>query len=80
MLNLNKINVDIGPVGILKNASLNLNQGDFSTANIISEKINEIFGPDVAVPLDATSIKVRSPEDPGQKVSFVSLLENLKIY
>ena len=28
MLNLNKINVDIGPVGILKNASLNLNQGE----------------------------------------------------
>ena len=28
MLLLNKINVDIGPVGILKNASLNLNQGE----------------------------------------------------
>ena len=28
MLKLNKINVDIGPVGILKNASLNLNQGE----------------------------------------------------
>jgi len=28
MLSLNKINVDIGPVGILKNASLNLNQGE----------------------------------------------------
>jgi branched-chain amino acid transport system ATP-binding protein len=27
-LSLNKINVDIGPVGILKNASLNLNQGE----------------------------------------------------
>ena len=27
------------------NLVLNLNQGDFSTANIISEKINEIFGP-----------------------------------
>ena len=28
MLSLNKINVDIGPVGILKNASLNLSQGE----------------------------------------------------
>ena len=28
MLSLNKINVDIGPVGILKKASLNLNQGE----------------------------------------------------
>ena len=54
-------------------------QGDFSTANIVSEKINEIFGPEVAVPLDATSIKVRAPEDPAQKVSFVSLLENIEV-
>ena len=28
MLSLNKINVDIGPVGILKNASLDLSQGE----------------------------------------------------
>lgn len=61
------------------NLVLNLNQGDFSTANIISEKINEIFGPEVAVPLDSTSIRVRSPEDPAQKVSFVSLLENIEV-
>ena len=32
------------------NLVLNLHQGDFSTANIVSEKINEIFGPEVAVP------------------------------
>ena len=56
-----------------------MHQGDFSTANIVSEKINEIFGPEVAVPLDATSIKVRAPEDPAQKVSFVSLLENIEV-
>ena len=28
MLSLNKINVDIGPVGILKKASLSLSQGE----------------------------------------------------
>ena len=61
------------------NLVLNLNQGDFSTANIIAEKINEIFGPEVAVPLDSTSIRVRSPEEPAQKVSFVSLLENIEV-
>ena len=37
----------------------------------------KFLGP-VAVPLDATSIKVRAPEDPAQKVSFVSLLENIE--
>ncbi len=61
------------------NLMLNLNQGDFSTANIIAEKINDIFGPQVAVALDSTSVKVRAPKDPAQKVSFVSLLENIEV-
>ena len=61
------------------NIILNLHQGDFSTSLEVSNAINEIFGPDVSVPLDASSIKVRSPKDPGQKVAFVSLLENIEI-
>ncbi len=58
---------------------LNLDQGDFSTANSIAESINKIFGPEVAVALDSTSIKVKSPSDPSQKVSFMSLLENVDV-
>ena len=61
------------------NIILNLHQGDFSTSLEVSNAINEIFGPDVSVPLDASSIKVRSPKDPAQKVAFVSLLENIEI-
>ncbi len=61
------------------NIILNLNQGDFSTALAVSESINEIFGPNVSVPLDASSIKVRAPSDPSQKVAFVSLLENIEV-
>ena len=61
------------------NIILNLHQGDFSTSLEVSNAINEIFGPDVSVPLDASSIKVRSPKDPAQKVAFVSLLENIVI-
>ena len=62
-----------------ENIILNLNQGDFSTALAVSEAINEIFGPDVSVPLDASSIKIRAPLDPSQKVAFVSLLENIEV-
>ena len=62
-----------------ENIILNLNQGDFSTALAVSESINEIFGPDVSVPLDASSIKIRAPLDPSQKVAFVSLLENIEV-
>ena len=59
------------------NVVLNLHQSDFSQANKIAETINETFGPDVAIPLDSTSIKVRTPENPSQKVSFIGLLENI---
>ena len=57
---------------------LNLNQGDFTTAANVAEAINEVFGPDVAVPLDSSSVRVRAPADPTQRVSFVSLLENIE--
>ncbi len=59
------------------NIVLNLHQGDFSQANRIANTINETFGPDVAIPMDSTSIKVRTPEKPSQKVSFIGLLENI---
>ena len=58
---------------------LNLNQADFSTASRVSEAINEVFGPEVSVPLDSSSIKVRAPIDKSQKVAFMSLLENVQV-
>lgn len=58
---------------------LNLNRNDFSTANNVVEAINDIFGPDVAVALDGTSIRVRAPSDPSQRVSFMSLLEAIEV-
>jgi len=61
------------------NILLNLHQGDFSTTNRVAEAINDVFGGGVAVPLDSTTIRVRAPIDPAQKVSFVSLLENIEV-
>ena len=61
------------------NVLLNLHQSDFSTAMRVADAVNEVFGPEVAVPLDASTIKVRAPVDPSQKVSFVSLLENIEV-
>jgi len=58
---------------------LNLHQGDFSTALNISQAINETFGDGMAMPLDKNSIRVRAPNDPSQKVGFVSMLENLNV-
>ncbi len=60
-----------------KDIILNLHQADFSQATKLAESINDTFGPDVAIPIDSTSVKVRTPEDPSQKVSFIGLLENI---
>lgn len=58
---------------------LNLNRGDFTASANMAEAINNIFGPDVAIPLDANSVRVRAPQDPSQRVAFVSLLENIEV-
>ena len=62
-----------------KNFVMNLHQADFTTANRIVEEINKLFGPGVSRALDGTSIVVNAPKDPSQKVSFMSLLENIEV-
>ena len=57
---------------------INLHRNDFSTAAAVAEAVNGVFGPEVAVALDGTSIRVRAPQDPAQRVSFMSLLENIE--
>ena len=61
------------------NLILNLHQGDFSITNQVAEAVNDVFGNGVAVALDSRSVKVRAPVDPAQKVSFISMLENIEI-
>ena len=62
-----------------ENILLNLHQGDFSTSGRVAEAINDVFGAGVATALDSTSIKVRAPINPAEKVSFVSSLENIQV-
>lgn len=58
---------------------MNLNAPDFTTAQRLATAINDAMGPDTAQPLDAVSIEVRAPGDAGDKVAFVSILENLEV-
>lgn len=58
---------------------LNLNHPDFTTARRVSEQINALLGPNMAKAMDATSIRVTAPRDPNQRVSFLSVLENLEV-
>ena len=59
--------------------TFNLKQADFTTARRVAESINELLGPDVARALDATSVYVTAPKDLNQRVSYMSLLENIEV-
>ena len=59
--------------------TFNLRAPDFTTSKRVSDQINQLLGPGVARSLDATSIIVASPKDPSQRVTFLSVLENLDI-
>ena len=61
------------------NVLLNLRDGDFTTASSIIQAINAKFGADVATALDSVSIVVRAPMDTSQRVSFVSMSENIDV-
>jgi len=58
---------------------LNLHRSDFSTAAAVAEAIDKIFGDGIAVAIDGSSIRVRAPVDPSQRVSFVGLLESVEV-
>lgn len=60
-------------------AVLNLREADFTTNTAIVNAINRRFGSELARPLDATSIAVRVPQDIGQRVAFLSQVENLDV-
>lgn len=58
---------------------LNLHNADFTTAKRVADAINDTLGEGMAVPLDAASIGVHAPRDRGQRVTFLSVLENLTL-
>ena len=59
--------------------TFNLHQPDFTTAKRVRDAINQLLGPGVARSMDATSITVTAPRDPSQRVTYLSVLENLDI-
>ncbi|MDH1469629.1 flagellar basal body P-ring protein FlgI [Shewanella sp. GD03713] len=59
--------------------TFNLRRSDFSTAQRMADAINDLLGPDMARPLDATSIQVSAPRDVSQRVSFLATLENIEV-
>ncbi|MCD9547192.1 flagellar basal body P-ring protein FlgI [Photobacterium carnosum] len=58
--------------------TFNLYESDFTTAQRMSDSINQFLGPQMASAVDATSIRVRAPRDVSQRVAFLSTVENLE--
>jgi flagellar P-ring protein precursor FlgI len=58
--------------------TFNLHQADFTTAKRMADTINNLVGPNTAMLLDATSVRVLAPRDISQRVSYMSTLENLE--
>jgi len=67
------------PFGQEAMLTLNLKDGDFTTVKRVTDAINKAVGEGAAFPVDATSIKVNAPKNIGQRVGFVSLIENLSV-
>jgi flagellar P-ring protein precursor FlgI len=57
----------------------NLNTNDFTTANSMAAAINKTLGSDTAKALDGGSVVVASPTNVTQRVSFVSVIENIEV-
>ena len=58
---------------------LNLHTADFTTATHLAGAINDSIGAGSAQAIDAGSVRVSAPVDSSQRVSFVSMLENLTL-
>ncbi|MAM88117.1 flagellar basal body P-ring protein FlgI [Allohahella sp. A8] len=56
-----------------------LNSPDFTTAKRVQEAINTMLGEGVASAVDANSVRVQAPRDAAQRVSYLSILENLDV-
>jgi flagellar P-ring protein precursor FlgI len=58
--------------------TFNLIESDFTTAQRMADAVNNFLGPEMATAVDATSVRVRAPRDVGQRVAFLSAIENVE--
>lgn len=58
---------------------LNLHEADFTTAANMVGALERAFGPGAARALDAVTIAVQAPTDPGARINFMARLENLPV-
>ncbi|MBR9857014.1 MAG: flagellar basal body P-ring protein FlgI [Gammaproteobacteria bacterium] len=59
--------------------TLNLKDANFRSARNVELAINQVFGPDVARAMGPRTIELRAPADTRQRVTFMSMLEDVRI-
>lgn len=59
--------------------TLSLKEGDFTTMQRMVDAIDELLGEGTATAIDMTSVKVNAPADIGQRIGFISMIENIEI-
>ena len=59
--------------------TLNLHRQDFTTATRMAQAIDGALGAQSAVAIDASAVRVLAPADPAQRVSFMSIVENIEL-
>lgn len=67
------------PLGQGDFVHLELKQADFTTAARLMNAVDRAFGPGSAIALNARTLRVKAPGDPGRRVNFLSQLENLTL-
>lgn len=65
------------PFSMGDSITFNLHNSDFTTAKRLSDTINNFIAGSARA-IDATSVKVNAPRDINDRVSFLSVLENLE--
>lgn len=61
---------------------LTLENSDFTSIDRVDKAIDDRFGADIGMPIDAVSIYVNIPEEyrePGRIIEFISIVENLEV-
>ncbi len=59
--------------------ALFLHSPDFTTAKHLEQAINKKLGVGVAKAVDAASIEIKTPKESGQRVAYLSYIENLEL-
>jgi flagellar P-ring protein precursor FlgI len=61
------------------NIVLSVNTTDFTTTERLVTAINRTFGEGTATALDGRTVQVAAPEDPAQRVAFLSRVESIEV-